>query len=659
MFRCWWNQIVTVGPQAPDQAHQRAGLRLRGRPRARVVGAAERPPAVREVAVQVDSARVAARSGSVPVRVCVRDEPQVDAVERPETPQPVDDGDPGALVPVDAADDQHLARGGGIAELVGDDPAGPQPSDRRRLRRCAEPPAASSSRASSRISAYPHASLDASWVSSGSSSAAVLLVAAAGRSSRRRARRATRSARTGSRARDAAPSLWGAVIAAEAAARGRRRGRRPGRVAAAAATARAVRARAGRRDPRGAARARPAAASAPRSRIGWPRRGADGAAGGGRSPPCRSSRTRSRRPRRGSGSASPSRSSGCVALAVRLLALARELGELRLAVAPQAALSIDHEGPELGGRVAPDRPLRGPSAARRRGLHLAGLLAVRARSSRRCGCSPTIPRSSSSSSTRRPTPTPGPPLGVPGSPYAVVLAPDGEVLAKGTFNSLYQLESLLGARDEARRCLSESVAGSAARGAGFLARTGRLLVGARRRRPRAGARCAPRRPRPSTSAATSTRPARARIPSGLPRIDAQGLSAARGRRQAGRRPRPRRRQARPARRRQGRRCCATPTAARCRRRRARRVCTRRPRVRLPPQIDGAWYRCCGGHVRKLVDCCGYVAQPDQRRRRADRLLLPRPARSSASCTTTRRSSADRGARARPGLLVGLAGAWSP
>jgi hypothetical protein len=24
------------------------------------------------------------------------------------------------------------------------------------------------------------------------------------------------------------------------------------------------------------------------------------------------------------------------------------------------------------------------------------------------------------------------------------------------------------------------------------------------------------------------------------------------------------------------------------------------------QHDGAWYRCCGGHVRKLVDCCGYV-----------------------------------------------------
>jgi hypothetical protein len=24
------------------------------------------------------------------------------------------------------------------------------------------------------------------------------------------------------------------------------------------------------------------------------------------------------------------------------------------------------------------------------------------------------------------------------------------------------------------------------------------------------------------------------------------------------------------------------------------------------QIDGAWYRCCGGRVRKLVDCCGYT-----------------------------------------------------
>ena len=25
-------------------------------------------------------------------------------------------------------------------------------------------------------------------------------------------------------------------------------------------------------------------------------------------------------------------------------------------------------------------------------------------------------------------------------------------------------------------------------------------------------------------------------------------------------------------------------------------------------VDGAWYRCCGGKVRKLVDCCAYSSR---------------------------------------------------
>ena len=25
-----------------------------------------------------------------------------------------------------------------------------------------------------------------------------------------------------------------------------------------------------------------------------------------------------------------------------------------------------------------------------------------------------------------------------------------------------------------------------------------------------------------------------------------------------------------------------------------------------PYLDGSWYRCCGGHIRRLTDCCGYV-----------------------------------------------------
>jgi hypothetical protein len=39
------------------------------------------------------------------------------------------------------------------------------------------------------------------------------------------------------------------------------------------------------------------------------------------------------------------------------------------------------------------------------------------------------------------------------------------------------------------------------------------------------------------------------------------------------------------------------------------VCTETGRIHgFAAQIDGAWYRCCDGHVRKLTDCCGYVSR---------------------------------------------------
>src|SRR5207244_12742683 len=38
-------------------------------------------------------------------------------------------------------------------------------------------------------------------------------------------------------------------------------------------------------------------------------------------------------------------------LGIAVFALARGLGELRLAIAPQAALSLEHEGPEIGSRL--------------------------------------------------------------------------------------------------------------------------------------------------------------------------------------------------------------------------------------------------------------------------------------------------------------------
>ena len=39
-----------------------------------------------------------------------------------------------------------------------------------------------------------------------------------------------------------------------------------------------------------------------------------------------------------------------------------------------------------------------------------------------------------------------------------------------------------------------------------------------------------------------------------------------------------------------------------------RICeeTVTARIGKPSQIDGSWYRCCGGHIRKLVDCCAYT-----------------------------------------------------
>jgi methylamine utilization protein MauE len=133
---------------------------------------------------------------------------------------------------------------------------------------------------------------------------------------------------------------------------------------------------------------------------------------------------------------------GVAVLAVALLALARELGVLRLAIAPQAALSLEHEGPELGSRVALiDRfQRRAPFALAVFSSPGCALCQALEPSLRLIASDPEIElevfdEEQDSEVWRE--------LGVPGSPYAVVLAPDGEVLAKGTFNSLFQLESVI------------------------------------------------------------------------------------------------------------------------------------------------------------------------------------------------------------------------
>ena len=40
-----------------------------------------------------------------------------------------------------------------------------------------------------------------------------------------------------------------------------------------------------------------------------------------------------------------------------------------------------------------------------------------------------------------------------------------------------------------------------------------------------------------------------------------------------------------------------------------KVCDETARIHdFKPYVDGGWYRCCSGHVRKLVDCCAYKNQ---------------------------------------------------
>ena len=189
---------------------------------------------------------------------------------------------------------------------------------------------------------------------------------------------------------------------------------------------------------------------------------------------------------------------------------------------------------------------------------------------------------------------------VPGAPYAVALDPFGLVLAKGTVNDGAQLRSVLAAAKARVRAAAEvERPGASTSRRAFLARAAAGVAGA-------------------GLAAGMVRPGEAEAyhfcghiyttdgcphPTGLPRIDRRGLPlrALDGRQvdDLGRlidalgqpisedglrltdlegRPLP-----------------AAPRSA---------VCAAVGRdYRIQVSTDGAWYRCCGGRVRKLVDCC--------------------------------------------------------
>lgn len=138
-------------------------------------------------------------------------------------------------------------------------------------------------------------------------------------------------------------------------------------------------------------------------------------------------------------------------LTVAVLALAREVGVLRMALGPQQALEMPDEGPPLGTPAPALLRAAQPTPATR--------LALAVFSSEGCRmCQAVAPavamlardddlavvvldEVADSGQWRT--------HAIPGSPYAVALDPiDATVLAKGTFNGLGQLESVLATAEQ-------------------------------------------------------------------------------------------------------------------------------------------------------------------------------------------------------------------
>ena|GEM_PF-410731 len=189
---------------------------------------------------------------------------------------------------------------------------------------------------------------------------------------------------------------------------------------------------------------------------------------------------------------------------------------------------------------------------------------------------------------------------VPGAPFAVALAADGTVLAKGTVNTRAQLSSVVAAANGRRAEIEHPERTSSRRS---LLQTASAAIATLTAGRMVGSLVAPGDADAFHFCGHIFTTDGCPHPTGLPRIDRNGypLRAKDGRRvdDIGRlidevgaplddagaplldpdgRPQP----------------PATRT----------RVCTAAgKRFRITVRTDGAWYRCCNGHVRKLSDCC--------------------------------------------------------
>lgn len=146
----------------------------------------------------------------------------------------------------------------------------------------------------------------------------------------------------------------------------------------------------------------------------------------------------------------------CAALGVAVIALVREVGMLRLQLGSQGALEIAGEGPDPGDAAAElafapaRRGALGLAIFTSPGCHLCqslepAIASLRGEPSLHVSIFDEEDHAAEWRS-----------LQIPGSPFAIAHDPDGTVLAKGTFNSLAQLESVA-ATGERRRAGSPAV----------------------------------------------------------------------------------------------------------------------------------------------------------------------------------------------------------
>lgn len=150
---------------------------------------------------------------------------------------------------------------------------------------------------------------------------------------------------------------------------------------------------------------------------------------------------------------------GLVGLAIAVFALAREVGmlRLRLPAGASSALEIPDEGPPLGERVEWDG--RGGGADSQPGLRLAVFLSEGCHICREL--EPQVrafarsPLLSAELFDEVADAAAWQAFNVPGSPYAVACNGQGMALAKGTFNTVAQLESIA-ATAERRRATWEA-----------------------------------------------------------------------------------------------------------------------------------------------------------------------------------------------------------